>query len=533
MKYIYFASVCLLSAALLLGGCRAEPPPEKPVDAPPITAAITPILEGISLYGDVVETDLCNDLLQIVQWKSGMDEARGDILLYDLAANATCGEMTLDADDWVTGCLENGIYTVSLKNGNVTLYDTACQPRFSWKLNKPLAFAEVSADGEWLLYGNGKTATAHLRHLKTGKERELLTYTGHVESVGRRDGAFYLCCETEELLRVDPQKEYAEALVVDRALHCFTPYYCVGTTEDGWHAVLTDQPAKTLESAAESTEEELQAAGMSGWFTAEGNLVRLYRPYADTTCAVIEGTLRHARCTATGGLLFTTDGKHLTVNRFTPHDGILPPDTSTRTGVRFLLEDVPLIPQNPAYPTGCESVSAVMALQYAGESITVDEFIDNCLVTDSQFKKEGGRYYGPDPYEVFVGDPRTESSYGCMSPVIERAINTHFGNDTRTVNTGGKSLEMLCEQYVAQGIPVLTWVTIAMREVTYRSSWYTPDGQLFSWPGNEHCMVLVGYDAEKYYFNDPYLGLRVAYDRTLAETRYYALGCQSLVVLPK
>ena len=28
------------------------------------------------------------------------------------------------------------------------------------------------------------------------------------------------------------------------------------------------------------------------------------------------------------------------------------------------------------YPTGCESVSAVMALQYAGVDITVDTFID-------------------------------------------------------------------------------------------------------------------------------------------------------------
>ncbi len=531
MRATRFAAVFLLSTAVLLGGCRAAPVHE-PDAAPPATADITPFWEGIPLYGDVAETDLHGDVLQIVQWQSGLDEASGDIFLYDLSANAVSGRLALPADTWATGCLADGMYTVSLASGTVTLYDTACKPRFSWKLNTAMAFAEVSHDGEWLLYGDGKTATVRLRRLKTGEEKELLTFTGYVETVGRRDGAFYLCCGAEELLRVDPEKEYAEALVVDSTLHRFTPYYCVGTAEEGWHAVSADQPASPLALPAASTDEELLTAGVSGWFTAAGGTVRLYRPYADTACAALSGQLLHARCTEAGGLLVTTDGKTLTISRFTPHDGTMPPDTSTRTGTRFLLEDVPVIPQNPAYPTGCESVSAVMALQYAGEDITVDEFIDRCLpCDDSGLIKKDGRYYGADPYAVFVGDPRTRSSFGCMSPVIEQAIDTHFGTDTRTLDTGGKSLEMLCEQYVAKGIPVLTWVTIAMREVEYHTSWYLPSGERFTWPGNEHCMVLVGYDAEKYYFNDPYLGLRVAYDRTLAEDRYYALGCQSLVIV--
>ena len=46
----------------------------------------------------------------------------------------------------------------------------------------------------------------------------------------------------------------------------------------------------------------------------------------------------------------------------------------------FLL-NVPYINQRMDYPTGCESVSAVMALQYAGVDITVDTFIDDCLDT--------------------------------------------------------------------------------------------------------------------------------------------------------
>ena len=41
--------------------------------------------------------------------------------------------------------------------------------------------------------------------------------------------------------------------------------------------------------------------------------------------------------------------------------------------------EVPYIDQSVKYPTGCESVSAVMLLQYLGYSITVDEFIEKYL----------------------------------------------------------------------------------------------------------------------------------------------------------
>ena len=43
------------------------------------------------------------------------------------------------------------------------------------------------------------------------------------------------------------------------------------------------------------------------------------------------------------------------------------------------LLDAPFIDQRDKYPTGCESVTAVMALQYAGVDVTVEEFIDQYL----------------------------------------------------------------------------------------------------------------------------------------------------------
>ena len=40
---------------------------------------------------------------------------------------------------------------------------------------------------------------------------------------------------------------------------------------------------------------------------------------------------------------------------------------------------VPYIDQSVRYPTGCESVSAVMLLRFLGMEITVDEFIGRYL----------------------------------------------------------------------------------------------------------------------------------------------------------
>ena len=45
--------------------------------------------------------------------------------------------------------------------------------------------------------------------------------------------------------------------------------------------------------------------------------------------------------------------------------------------------EVPYIDQSVKYPTGCESVSAVMLLKYLGYEMTVDEFIKNTNTDDN------------------------------------------------------------------------------------------------------------------------------------------------------
>lgn len=195
------------------------------------------------------------------------------------------------------------------------------------------------------------------------------------------------------------------------------------------------------------------------------------------------------------------------------------------------LLDVPVLSQWPDFPTGCESVSAVMLLGYHGYDVDVTSFVKNHLPKNSVFYKEKGKRFGPDPFEFFVGDPKKRNAYGCMAPVIEKALISCMKCENRVRNLTGAEFDMLCRDHIDWGRPVLVWVTIGMMESYPGNDWYLKDGSHFYWPANEHCMVLIGYDDQHYYFNDPYEGKKTAYEKEICTLRYNTLGKQALTVV--
>lgn len=199
----------------------------------------------------------------------------------------------------------------------------------------------------------------------------------------------------------------------------------------------------------------------------------------------------------------------------------------------YKILDCKNINQNDGYPTGCESVSAVILLKYYGIEISVTNFIYNYLDI-SQLSEKNGTIVGPSPNEYYIGDPTSTSGYGCYAPVIINALRKMLPDTLAYSNTTGKSLEELCKVYIDNDIPVLVWATIGMRPVSNGKSWTIEStGETFTWPAGEHCMVLVGYDDTHYYFNDPYNnnGL-VAYDKNTCVSAYKALNNQSVVIYP-
>lgn len=196
--------------------------------------------------------------------------------------------------------------------------------------------------------------------------------------------------------------------------------------------------------------------------------------------------------------------------------------TITSVGNHKIIQNVPFISQIGTYPTGCESVSTVMALQYAGVDMTVDTFIDDYL---------DKKAYPFNPNETFGGDPRSGSGFGCYAPVIKKALDKflpELGYKARTLYH--TSLEGLCSEYIDNDVPVILWATMDMKPPYVSRTWIN-NGTQIDWIAPEHCLLLVGYDDNHYIFNDPlrYTGLTY-YSKEAVEAAYKGLYEQAIVI---
>lgn len=192
---------------------------------------------------------------------------------------------------------------------------------------------------------------------------------------------------------------------------------------------------------------------------------------------------------------------------------------------------VPYIDQSERWPTGCESVSAVMALNYLGVGISPDDFIDGCLDT-AGFETRGGVLYGPDPNEAFVGSPYDADSFGCYAPVIKKALKKALPDGYVVDDLTGAPMETLVRDYIDRDIPVIFWATINMLDPYDGSSWTLDSGEKFTWRCNEHCLLLVGYDDDNYIFSDPWDNRGVTrIEKALAEKRHGEMYSMALAAL--
>lgn len=198
--------------------------------------------------------------------------------------------------------------------------------------------------------------------------------------------------------------------------------------------------------------------------------------------------------------------------------------------------DIPSLSQEHI-PTGCESVSTVMALNWHGLDISIDDFINTYLEKSDIIFKDG-QLWADNPNDSFIGNPYDSNSFGCYAPVIVNSVNKILNesnlNGLKVKNLTGVGLRKICRDYVSNGIPVIVWATIDMQPSVKGKTWNiigTKD-ESFTWTSKEHCLLLVGYDGEYYYFNDPQhqSDSAIKYDRSLVERRYRELGSQAVVI---
>lgn len=147
--------------------------------------------------------------------------------------------------------------------------------------------------------------------------------------------------------------------------------------------------------------------------------------------------------------------------------------------------NVNMVYQYPELPSGCESVSLTMLLNFYGFDITKTELVNNYLVYANDFVNG---FFG-DPYDSAVGG-------GCYAPGMTTTANKYLSTKNtplKAVNVSGSSFDDLLT-YVAKDTPVMIWTTISLQspEKGYPDAWY--DGKQYMWDYMEHCVVLTGYD---------------------------------------
>ena len=204
--------------------------------------------------------------------------------------------------------------------------------------------------------------------------------------------------------------------------------------------------------------------------------------------------------------------------------GDIRPDGSVEEGNaagRGVMLDVMEFCQYSDYPTGCESVSLHMLLNYYGVKVTVDQIIDLLPMGAQPYDDENGVRHGANPEREFVGDPRKQISYGVFNgPVAQVAEQIMPGVKTKT----GATVEEI-KAILDTGNPVMAWyVSAPMRPIMYRWSWLDDRGETVHWPGGEHAVVICAHDDNSLTYRDPNSGTTVEIDFKTFEKGFSEMG---------
>lgn len=223
----------------------------------------------------------------------------------------------------------------------------------------------------------------------------------------------------------------------------------------------------------------------------------------------------------------------------------------------YYIENVPFLNQMTlGYPMGCEAVSATMAAKYEGYNVSVETIIENTPtdelgkrqetitkeVVNKVLNEETGEieniitteeetvWVAENPFKYFVGHPaktKYQGSYGCYSEPIITALQA---SGISCTNISGGSVDTLYD-HIRIGKPVVVWCRENAQDLTEGVTWQYPDGsgEYVELVG-EHCAVLIGYDENYVYLNDPAVGKGVKQDKEKFESNWYKLHSQALII---
>ncbi len=238
----------------------------------------------------------------------------------------------------------------------------------------------------------------------------------------------------------------------------------------------------------------------------------------------------------TGGSVQDSTTESTTVETTTPEPTTEETTTPEPKPESYMIEDVPFYLQMEIAKNGCESVAAVMALQYAGIDISAKQFIDKYLDIKKTYRNDAGQTISHSPEKYFINSPYADNGWYCYEKVIYNAICKFLDTDKYAiVDLTGTDLETIENDYICKDIPVIMWTTLWMKPLAEsKVTWIIEEtGEKYVPYKNSHCMVLVGYDDEKYYFHDALIASYYGYGRSSVESVYEQTGMRALAVYKK
>ena len=137
-----------------------------------------------------------------------------------------------------------------------------------------------------------------------------------------------------------------------------------------------------------------------------------------------------------------------------------------------------------------------------------------------------GSLQGSSPNEYFIGDPFSSNGYGVYHKPIAKLVDKY--TDGKSNDITDCSFNKLLRT-VANGTPVVTWVTINMKESSVGLSWTNGD-ETIEWIIPEHAVLLVGFTKDEVIINDPYTGTEYNVDKDIFEDRWNSLGRQAVTI---
>lgn len=217
-------------------------------------------------------------------------------------------------------------------------------------------------------------------------------------------------------------------------------------------------------------------------------------------------------------------------------------ETTAALPEKYIIDENVKVIKQDDLKAGCETYACTMLLNMLGFDLDEHTIADNYL--NCQFvymgEEEGGDNYGPDLYSAFAGT--AYGGWGVYAPSMAKSMNNYLKDqksNLKAYNMENVPLEDLVDEYVSKGVPVMVWATTDMDEPYVFTTWIvnyvdenarTKLGDTFSWYMHEHCLVLIGYDNDNYYFADSTAGKISVFKKDLVKKRYEQMGQQSIVV---